>query len=672
MVVVFTDEIMDFHHLLRIFSLLFLICINCILSIDLESFLGNWLANKYSSWPVISKAAETHLVIGEHPDYEKEILAVLESKLCPVLTGMFPRELRKKNELFHAITVITVFKKYSSSVVTTLTQIGWRRKDIFLFVAPTNLDLLEFYQGDYVKKLKHRVGYVLETGTVYVDPFLYASGVPIPITTEISRRHPSMGYSLQGRKLRIAGCVDVPPYHFVRSRNPMVEDGSNYRMFQTASKVFNFSLEINAVEGAGYGTLLENGTWTSMLGNLIYSERNFDMAIIFGHLYHFFDKFDFIGTISCSTIRFWQAEPVIQEVSWTSLIDPFNWDIWGLTTLSYVIFSLAMWLVFRYFPVGSSMSPSGQLYQGFLVPYKIAMDQSLPLISDGIRKISVPWFVLTLITGTAYRTVMISFLTFPSYPEVPQTFAELAIREDYKTMLFTTGAVETQFFQENTSPTIQAINKRLIFIGTRNERDCHYGALFHDKAVCISWHPDTEYHFLEAGVVNRNNLEKKPFLTSKDAALFTSVTIPFQKDSIYSDSFAPIMLGFFESGIYWKWMKELTIFFKRNAVKKSKELLSDSEYGKEYEKGLRRIEESDIGGERPLQVENLVVVFLVLCGGLVLSTVCLFKEVEVIKIMKQLRNYLVLSMRSWFRENNDKQSYNSLNPVINVRTVSYH
>ncbi len=605
-------------------------------NVEFTTFFNLWISHKLYTWPLSTILSPTYLILNSnssgnnclHGDGDGDIindlihLLQIEGKSVPVITGLLTRDvLRKLPHSIQSLTIIaTIFSsKYVTQLIENFEKYTNKRRDSFLFISTSDLLQKHLYSNKVISDLRHKMAYALDSKSVYFDPSTYNKGIPasLPFHQFINHQTLSppqnrMAFNLAGRHFKMAGCVDAPPYHIIRSRSPLIQDGTHYNIFVASSQVFNFTFETHFKEGEGYAALLENGSWVGMISNLIYTDRNFDFTVQLAHLYDFDDVFDYSSlTIDFLRLTFFQGFPSNEIVAWDSVFTPFTLPVWLSTLIIYLLVSLAILVIRNYFEV---RLPKSNAFQSFFIPFIISMEQSF--VSSGkIRRIVLFWILLTFATGNAYRTVMISFLTFPSFPELPKTFAELGARLDYNVMLHVLGSVETQFFQHTTNPIFQALNSRFDFVSNEQVRKCYFGASNQEKTACVTWFPVSQLLMTQMGVVHDDNLEQEPVLISKESAMYLSMTIPFAKNSIFVDSFEPIIGAVLDCGLHSKWKEDIFMWFKMSGLR-------------EVRKKSRHVEENEEVEKDVAKLKNLAVVFLIWGVGLAIAVLMFVDEVK--------------------------------------------
>lgn len=307
-------------------------------------FFKLWTTNSIKTWPAVSSSfPSTYLLLSNlnlnysQKEDEDHLYHLLEENgENTVITGLVSRDvLQTKTHLLHSLNVIIISTATTTNTITAdqlekVSQFACKKRDEFLFISAFESTLQKsLYQTKVMIGLRHKMAYALYSQTIYFDPPIFNQGIPqiIPLSqlNSLQFQRPTMAFNLRGRHFKMAGSVDSPPYHFIRNRSPILEqDGTEYRIFLTASLAFNFTFETHFDEGTGYGTLLENGTWIGMISNLIYTDRNFDFTVTFCHLDYFYDKFDFLSRpTNYLRLTFVQGLPKNELVAWDAVFSPF-------------------------------------------------------------------------------------------------------------------------------------------------------------------------------------------------------------------------------------------------------------------------------------------------------------------------------------------------------------
>ncbi|CAL8104018.1 unnamed protein product [Orchesella dallaii] len=517
-------------------------------------------------------------------------------------------------------------------------QVGSRRRDHVIFVGKKNL-IQKYWEHPKLNQLAWKWGLATDSGEIFAsisfgveNPLLPTLFKDIPSLREYLKHYPTnfkMGHNIRGRTIRFTAWIGAPPYFVIRDVNPdgtETYDGTNFRIFNESFTKFNYTMLVQKTGGNVYSALLPNGTWAGMVANLYYDERGFDVCFYLSPQIFWYDILDFSDTVTSLGLYFVTLEKG-PEIQWDAFLHPFQLNVWVMLISSCLLMVVFMHVSYKYGRngIGASASDAEDGNAWFLwviTPYKIALEQNTSLPEGTQAQIlSLVWFYVILITGAAYRTEIISSLTFPSAPNLPRTNAELAAATDYTVMLNYIGEVEKSSIETSKLQSVVELRKRLIY--QPDTFECISEMVLNPKTICYAWCPLIQ---LVASEILTVDLKIDPYVQSNEALAFASIAVPFKKDSVYVDGFNPIILASFESGLYNFWDKDVFMKIRMKgyaAYKRTKvESLLISKM-KEITEQLK-----DVRVRRPLTVEHFKMMFCILIGGLVIASISFVCEVS--------------------------------------------
>lgn len=512
-------------------------------------------------------------------------------------------------------------------IETWIRTYGNRRRDHFIFVG-RKIFLEQLWKVRKVNQLRKKWGYATDTEEfacrVEGDPWnpgFHKELDKLPADLIL------VGSNVRGRHFRISGWAHVPPYQYIKStddKGNMEFDGSHVRMFHEAAHYFNFTYySRSADEANSYGKLLDNGSWTGMIGDVVTDEKNYDMTAYIGAFLLWYEMFDFVGTLSPAAVLFLTAEPQI-ELQWQAFLYPFGIEVW----FSIIVLFLTVigTMVFLLNSNSFQKLSKSIMSSSTLLTYQIAMEQT-SRIPKGVKIISGAWLLFTIIIGTAYKSKVMSSLTFPFIDKPPQTYAELA-NSDYQPILNNIGGLEYEYFQSDDSQLIVQIAKKLKF--SPNPIECIGQSVLNPKTVCIGWCPFLKYTTAEWASPDAKT--NAVFIATSDPVLAVAVSLAFQKHSSYSEGFQQIIMSFFEAGIYTIWEDDVLRIHKKKGVSNY-----ESSPTKPLNQKLMSIIENLTGGNgnKPLKISNLQIVFVILFIGSWLAIGAFISEHIFINVQKR-------------------------------------
>lgn len=134
-------------------------------------------------------------------------------------------------------------------------------------------------------------------------------------------------------------------------------------------------------------------------------------------------------------------------------------------------------------------------------------------------------------------------------------------------------------------------------------------AAFLDKhSACIGWYP---YFKQTASATFTLFSGQEPLIYTKQAAHFNSLSMAFQKDSIFVDAFTPITAALYETGVYGRWEDEVNKYYKEIGRQK---VIKGGKKGRIYEK-LVELSKAGENVAKPLKNENFSIVYFLIFIG---------------------------------------------------------
>lgn len=447
----------------------------------------------------------------------------------------------------------------NSSLFKWTKEYANQKRDHFVFIGKTE-EVEMTWNDPSLNTLKWKWGYILDSRIIFT-PIQPTDHPLLPTTfrdvvslnTFYKPEMFAMGHNLRGRSFHISGWTKGSPYFLVSTVHPNGDreyDGTMYRIFNETYQKFNFTNIIFPVDDDTYASHLPNGTWTGIVGNLLYEERHFDISMYLSPQTLWYDFFDFSNTVTSLKVNFVTVQP-IAEVQWQAFLHPFNFTVWIFLLVVWIVMTTCMCIFTRSFRLNTYYSFSSFWFNSFIATYKIALEQNTKILPGG-KLLACVWLFAIIITGTTYKTEIISALTFPSSVKLPKTHSELVARSDYHVVINAVGEVEAALFQTSESPAIQALSKRAIYTGSQSE--CIKSIIEQPKTVCFAWCPMLPFAAAETAITD---LQVDPFVVSYDAVVSADLAVGYKKNSPYYAGFSYIINSVYESGLYNLWHEDI-------------------------------------------------------------------------------------------------------------------
>lgn len=623
----------------RILIVLLVVVQNAKLENSINSFLERFSqVNKYKSdlYKVISRVDELcqRVTSLEHPVHKHSIRIVSEAttenwnwelindewssyigSLRPIITGQV-----KSAEIATRVIVIFLLPENFSIVENAsknffhqwihVHKYGHPAGDQFILVGKKQ-SIEDTWNQRGISKLGNKWGYAVDSNEFVAR----IEGQPsLPATFQNIDQiftHPfRIGKNIRGRHLKITGNAYLSPFQFIAGKDEQgndLYDGTGVRLFEESWRAFNYTYSLYPTQNfSTYGSLLEdNKTWTGIVGNLQDPENDYDagVALAMQHMWGIF--MDYGSRFDEAALVFVTAKPT-PELKWQAFLFPFQTTVWFILLICLAITAGSIGFVLYCSKL--STLPSVR------ITFQIMVEQTI-IIPNEIRFIAGGLLLFQIILGTAYKSKVMSFLTFPFTESLPSTFNELAYDDEYKPTLKVLGSFEVLHFKSRSTPTIARIDDKLLF--DSDSTSCIATSVVIPKSVCISWFPLLRYDLAEFASPDPRI---SAIYIASDNALSMPISLPFKKHSSYLEGFNPIIGVFVSAGLCDLWQDDLVKFFKKKGLLNYKKDPT-SPMNKKLMSVITNLK--NLNKKRPLTLANLVMVFG--CHSLVLGVAtCVF------------------------------------------------
>jgi len=161
------------------------------------------------------------------------------------------------------------------------------------------------------------------------------------------------------------------------------------------------------------------------------------------------------------------AGPPQRVYTWKAIFWPFDEFLWIGTLLSIAIAVLGTKLLMH--EAFQSLSEQQRIWKistAFEMYCRSFLDQGDDRVSTAstnfsLRLFIVFWMLAVVVLSTAYRSKMVSFMTFPVLSKVPQDFEQLAKDSKFKIDFHYFGNVGFVLFTTSKAPSFVAIAKKM-------------------------------------------------------------------------------------------------------------------------------------------------------------------------------------------------------------------
>ncbi|XP_021953135.2 glutamate receptor ionotropic, delta-2 [Folsomia candida] len=387
------------------------------------------------------------------------------------------------------------------------------------------------------------------SGELYIKSVCYFCNNGNPQLVEHSLAEPNHDFfrdyfrNLNGKLLRIS----FPAIQWIIEIDPRVSVNNAKRgkwkpLFDDfLVKSFNFTYYMFLTTGKGSGKQFPNGTWTGVVGDLLYGKADVGIATANApdRIHHitftnsFFDKNE-LSIFTTSGVRIFSPLALL----WS--FDTLSWMFIGIATVIVILtFSFISWFYGYHFDV---KEPGGLViakeeknipltnHTFFVLTSYLNQASAIPKFA-AFRCFVAFWLFFTLIITTIYRSKMVGFLAFPLYESLPQTYRDLAY-SNFTLGFVMEGDSALNTFKASRDHVYVKLIKKMEIIPL-NALNCVERILKRAGYACISYTQSMEY-------VKTKNLscsESRKLIRAKETTYSIFVGLALTGGSIYKEGF---------------------------------------------------------------------------------------------------------------------------------------
>ncbi|CAL8070421.1 unnamed protein product [Orchesella dallaii] len=378
--------------------------------------------------------------------------------------------------------------------------------------------------------------------------------------------------NLNGRTLRVVHMSVGTTF-----RHPTPESktyvGVYYKLLSEAAKKSNFTMDMYK-EKIPPRKLQANGSWTGMMGEL--QQGNADFAAALEISLQRFPYVDYATMTYREIVAFCVRKPKAL-LQWHALISPLTPRLWFLHVEQ---------------PANFSTGPTA------------------------LRITAILCVIQSFVIGTAYKTNLIGFLTFPEQPNFPKSYIDLSENKEFSLILGSVGGMEHEFFRTSTSPIINGMWMRMRIEADR--KHC-LEATLKSKTACFSWKNVLKIELIKNSF---SNPDLKELYMTDDPMLSTNMATVFKKGCIYQRILNRYFAIARDTGLVSEWLKK----FWYDEEQRYRDLFMRGRNQTDVYKYKRAAFRNEENEERPLKIGNLVAISFAYFFGCILASACLLIE----------------------------------------------
>lgn len=534
----------------------------------------------------------------------------------------------KANYKDHRYKILVIIPSNHSqfSLDFFLKAIGHAARDKFIFLSDDYSNIKAFFsKTNVLNTLRNKHGVYWNSGNnlhYLVEPMIYSA------TFEVSSRPPQLKQvfnNLNGRTIKLTH-LNLG-LSFKRVYNQSYDHaGIYFDLFTQYSTKLNFSMNMYN-ERLRPGRLGKNGTWNGLMGEL--QRGSSDICAALGISYERYPFVDYSTETYRAPISFSLMQPKA-HLQWQALISPLTYVVW-VYTVGAIIGLVTTLLLFNF--AFNHVYQLDRWSASFLVPCAIVLEQSLNISFDKNsvwKLVTILCIILNFVVGTAYKSNLVGFLTFPEQPPFPKTFQQVYIQRDYKIWLLSLGGMELEVFRASKNVMMKDFWKRMKIVGIKETGECLENARKF-KTVCMSWRNTIQTGLIQFGL-KWPTVKRRMFMADdSDPVLYADIATVFPKQSIFQAVLNKYMgysrdMGIVEKLVRKFWIEEKERF--RDVTK----VTATQEHNLEGQQN----DNSKDGKPLPLKIRNFMTIgftyiFGILVAGLGFSCEVCWNKISLLR-----------------------------------------
>lgn len=417
---------------------------------------------------------------------------------------------------------------------------------LFLFYSKSMHKMSSLLKSDEVAtKIKFKLGILLSPDELLNQSYSTCMFCGTNHESTITKISPNFlklqQKTFHGKLFRMSDSMTAKPISEIRLDNPKTKRWTFTRgIFKFAwdhlADKFNLTAEYFPSPTLGTGRKLPNGTWTGTTGDLISGTA--DICAANAEIYQRFNVIDYTVPVQYIWITFTTGVPQ-PFYTWQSIYHPLEPEVWLFTLLNLVI----VYFTFCFLTQRTRPNFIGTfMFTTFMEQGNQELGTRTP-----VRTFAAFWLIFQIVITTAYRSKLVSLMTFPVMLEPPETFQKLAdgIPNPYNgTLQYNRGALY-QIFRTSTSSAF-----RKIFEHARLEESdsrCYLDVIGNPGTACIAWNLEYDY-------ITYKNLSRGQVKVAPETSTFISLAFALPKGSIFGPDFDGTLRLATDMGLLRKWL----------------------------------------------------------------------------------------------------------------------
>jgi hypothetical protein len=385
----------------------------------------------------------------------------------------------------------------------------------------------------------------------------------------------------------------------------------------------NFTVIIRPVVGTGIE--FPNGTWNGQVNEVL--SGNSDISVCVAETFRRHTVAEFSPTVFYEPVALISGHPN-KEFVWFAIFWPLSPTVWAMIGVSSGLSALVIFFLVKKNHRNSTRGKDQPftwkmdkimeyIGQSFLGQFDARPPQSQEIPPE-IKIFLIVWLFFSFLVSIFYLSMLVGFLTFPVYEQIPETGEELSANLRFKVGITYVGGALSTFMRSSKSPMMMNLAQRMELDGAI---DC-ISSTIGQKKVCLG------YKFMADSFINSEGLlspegkfQAPPVQIHKQYLLSFPAGFLLAKRSVLAPNVAVTVKAAVTAGLVAEWERQ---DFRRKRL----QTISNAKKKNIHQKPTSDKSFEEEGGEEEslLTFKHLKGAFLILLGGLTLSTFCMTAE----------------------------------------------
>ncbi|XP_069696128.1 probable glutamate receptor [Periplaneta americana] len=273
--------------------------------------------------------------------------------------------------------------------------------------------------------------------------------------------------SLQGVSIK-AAVIPYKPYLNVAKydgKTPVKFEGYLMDLWNELQHRMNFTTKFVTSHDAVFGFLLDNGSWSGVVGMVLREEVDVGISF-FAYLKDRIDAVSFLPPIWNVRLKVHMKQPEMEVSTFSHILSPFVSSLWGVVAATMAVLSLLLAATWYLSPTSKFKDGSlpCNLYESCLYVYGSFCQQGHDTVPKTMacRLVYFSTYFLAVILFVAYSAIFISYLTVRR-TELPFNDFQGLLRQGSYKLGVLAGSARIDFFKKSKIPALKDIYKHLIF-----------------------------------------------------------------------------------------------------------------------------------------------------------------------------------------------------------------